>query len=161
MNGQELQDYLHEHIPLSRAMGVEVVSVGEDSVVLQAPLAPNINHRETLFGGSASAIAILSAWSLVHTRLHAAGMAQPIVIRNNTMRYDLPVDDTVTARSYLPPKSDWQSFTGRLEERGMARIIVDADLERHGKRTAHLSGEFVAFSQDTLRRLSNFYPNSR
>ena len=88
-------------------------------------------------------------------------MAQPIVIRNNTMRYDLPVDDTVTARSYLPPKSDWQSFTGRLEERGMARIIVDADLECHAKRTAHLSGEFVAFSQDTLRRLSNFYPNSR
>jgi len=42
----ELERYLHEHIPLSRAMQVSVVSVQPESVVLSAPLAPNINHRE-------------------------------------------------------------------------------------------------------------------
>ena len=76
MNPHELESYLHEQIPLSQAMAVRVVSVSDDSVVLGADLAPNINHRETLFGGSASAIAILAAWSLVHSRLHSAGMAR-------------------------------------------------------------------------------------
>ena len=65
----QLERYLHEHIPLSKAMGVSVLSVGEEAVTLRAPLAPNINHRETVFGGSASALAILAAWSLLHTRL--------------------------------------------------------------------------------------------
>ena len=38
-------------------MGVRVVSAAFDRVELSAPLAPNINHRDTLFGGSAAAIA--------------------------------------------------------------------------------------------------------
>jgi thioesterase domain-containing protein len=57
----ELAHYLHEHIPLSHAMGVEVVEADWHSVTLRAPLAPNINHRETVFGGSASAVGIVAA----------------------------------------------------------------------------------------------------
>jgi thioesterase domain-containing protein len=85
----ELEAYLHEHIPLSHAMQVAVVELGPDTVVLRAPLAPNINHRETVFGGSASAVAILAAWSLLHTRLTSAGISARLVIQRNTMSYDL------------------------------------------------------------------------
>jgi hypothetical protein len=53
----ELEHYLHEHIQLSQDMGVEVVEATWGGVTLQAPLAPTINHRETVFGGSASAAA--------------------------------------------------------------------------------------------------------
>ena len=70
----QLQLYLHQHIPLSAAMQVRVLAATPDEVLLQAPLAPNINHRETVFGGSASALAILAAWSLVHTRMRAQGL---------------------------------------------------------------------------------------
>ena len=48
-------------MPLSQAMQVTVVEASFQQVVLTAPLAPNINHRETVFGGSASAVAILAA----------------------------------------------------------------------------------------------------
>ena len=67
----ELEWYLHEHIPLSKATEVSVVSVAEDTVILRA--AANINHRETVFGGSASAIAVLAAWRLLHARLRRRG----------------------------------------------------------------------------------------
>jgi hypothetical protein len=40
VTSSELQEYLHDHIPLSRAMQVAVVLVEEDSVVLSAPLRP-------------------------------------------------------------------------------------------------------------------------
>lgn len=59
----DLQAYLHRQIPLSAAMQVSVVSATLDSVVLSAPLAPNINHKYTAFGGSVSALGILAAWS--------------------------------------------------------------------------------------------------
>ena len=45
----ELELYLHEHIPLSKAMAVSVVVANQDEVVLGAPLEPNINHREAVF----------------------------------------------------------------------------------------------------------------
>ena len=81
----ELERYLHQHIPLSKAMQVSVVEVLPAGVVLSAPLAPNINHRDTVFGGSASALAILAAWSLLHTRLSGEGIASRLVIQRNTM----------------------------------------------------------------------------
>ena len=55
MNTNELETYLHQRIPLSRAMAVEVRSATPASVELFAPLAPNINHPATVFGASASA----------------------------------------------------------------------------------------------------------
>ena len=61
MTPSELQTYLHQHIPLFQAMQVTVVEASLQQVVLTAPVAPNINHRETVFGGSASAVAILAA----------------------------------------------------------------------------------------------------
>jgi hypothetical protein len=50
-------------------MGIEVVVADPTSVMLRAPFAPNINHRETVFGGSASAVTILAAWALLYVRL--------------------------------------------------------------------------------------------
>jgi hypothetical protein len=72
----ELERYLHEHIPLSRAMGVAVDSATTDGVRLRAPLAPNINHRETVFGGSASALCILAAWQRLDAMLARKGRAR-------------------------------------------------------------------------------------
>jgi thioesterase domain-containing protein len=80
MTPESLQAYLHDRIPLSRAMEIEVRSATPQGVTLYAPLAPNINHRDTVFGGSASAVAILAAWSVVYVRMHAEGLTGRIVI---------------------------------------------------------------------------------
>jgi len=136
---QQLEQYLHEHIPLSRAMQVSVAEVGPEAVVLSAPLAPNINHRETVFGGSASAVAILAAWSLLHTRLRAAGMESRLVIQRNTMNYELPIAGAFTARSSLARPGDWEPFMRMLSRKGKARLEVQAVLEHAGKAVGHPS----------------------
>lgn len=142
-----LEQYLHEHIPLSKAMQVAVVSLSAGEVVLSAPLPPNINHRDTLFGGSASAVAILAAWSLLHTRILEAGLSSRLVIQRNTMEYHLPVLGTFTARAYLPEPAAWQKFIVMLKRKGKARITVSAVLEYNGQLAGSLSGEFVALGQ--------------
>ena len=81
MSPIELEQYLHEHIPLSKAMQVSVLAAEEAAVLLAAPLAPNINHRATVFGGSASAVAIFSAWLLLHARRVRDGVARRAVVQ--------------------------------------------------------------------------------
>ena len=130
MDARELQDYLHAHIPLSAAMQVSVRAVQADGVTLAAPLAPNINHRETVFGGSASAVAILAAWSLLHTRLRGAGISSRLVIQRNSMDYALPITGDFRARSFVPGESQaWPAFLRMLTRKGRARIAVAAALE--------------------------------
>jgi thioesterase domain-containing protein len=144
MTASELEAYLHGHIPLSAAMKVSVDAVDVYGVTLRAPLAPNINHRDTVFGGSASAVAILAAWSLLHTRMLQEGIAGRLVIQSNTMDYALPILGEFTARSALEQPGQWPRFTRTLARMGRARTRVGAVLESGGQVVGHLSGEFVA-----------------
>jgi thioesterase domain-containing protein len=142
----ELQRYLHTHIPLSGAMQVRVISAAPDSVVLSAPLQPNINHRETVFGGSASALAILSAWALLHVRLQAEGVKCRLVIQRNTMEYDLPMQGEFQASSAQEDATEWARFLRLLSRKGTARITVSSVLQSGGTRAGRFSGDFVAIT---------------
>ena len=147
MQPSDLERYLHEHIPLSRAMQVSVVQVLEASVTLAAPIEPNINHRGTVFGGSISAVAILAAWSLLHTRLSGEGVACRLVIQRNEVDYLKPVDADFTARSLPPSTEDWLAFTRMLVRKGMARITIRCVLECADATVAEFEGEFVALAK--------------
>ena len=144
MTPAALQSYLHDHIPLSKAMEVGVVSMADNAVILSAPLGPNINHRETVFGGSASAVAILACWSLLHLRLTAAGLESRVVIQRNEMDYLAPISGDFTARSYFEAGANWDGFVKMLGRKGRARISIGAVLEFEGREAGRLTGEFVA-----------------
>ena len=145
----DLQQYLHEHIPLSAAMGVTVREVAAQRVVLAAPLDRNINHRQTVFGGSASAVAILAAWALVQVRLRQQKLAGRLVIQRNSMDYDLPISGDFTAEATLVQAGSWPLFTRLLQRRGKARIAVAATLLFEGRVAGRFSGEFVALSAES------------
>ena len=87
MDQTAVERYLHDHIPLSAAMGARVLSAIPEGVVLQAPLEPNLNHRDTDFGGSVAAMAVLAGWTLVHIRLRAEGMEARTVIQRSDVTY--------------------------------------------------------------------------
>lgn len=148
MSPGELETYLHVHIPLSRAMQVSVVQAAREGVVLSAPLAPNINHRDTVFGGSASAVAILAAWSLLHTRLSGEGLASRLVIQRNTMSYEQPIVGTFTATALAPDAQAWGQFLRMFKRKGRARITVVSVLHFAGEVAGRLEGEFVALGMD-------------
>lgn len=144
MDTRELQQYLHEHIPLSQAMCVEVLAATVAGVKLSAPLAPNINHRETVFGGSAVALAILSAWSLLHIRLNEENLNSRLVIHRSTMDYERPITEAFMASSAIPDETSWLKFLNTLRRKHRARISVTAVLHCKNERVGRFEGEFVA-----------------
>lgn len=152
MTAAELERYLHEHIPLSRAMAVSVRSIKPDRLILGAPLGPNINHRDTAFGGSMSTLAILAAWALLHTRLTNAGTTARLVIQRNSMEYERPILGEFSATASLEAPEPWQRFRRMLASKGRARITVGAILEYQGQTAGRFSGEFVALGASDSRQ---------
>ena len=144
LSEQDLERYLHDHIPLSRAMGATVQALSAGGVTLEAPLAPNLNHRGTVFGGSASSLAILSAWALVHTRLRAEGLDSRLVIQRNSMAYGKPIEGAFTATSALARPEAWPAFLRTLRRMGRARIAVVSELRCDGQAVGRFEGDFVA-----------------
>lgn len=143
MSALALQDSLHERIPLSRAMGVSVLQADPECVVLGAPLAPNVNHSGTVFGGSAAAVAVLAAWSLVEVRLQAAAQPGRIVIRRSGMDFEQPIRDGFTATARAPDAADWQKLLSTLQRGRMGRIVVHSVLDAEGARVGLLEGKFA------------------
>jgi len=143
MDEHELERYLHERIPLSRAMAIEVRAASLAGVEIYAPLAPNINHRDTVFGGSASAVAILAAWSALHVRMRAEGVDARLVIRRNTMSYERPITAGFTATAVPPDDGSWAKLAGTLRRGRPARVRVGARLECAGQFVGELDGEFA------------------
>jgi len=149
---RELEQYLHLVMPLSRAMQVAVRSISSDGVVLSAPLAPNVNHRGTVFGGSACALGTLAAWSLLYCRLQGRSPATSLVLQRNTMVYERPMAGDFSAHASLPPGADWMVFLRTLERRGKARISVSARLLSGEQDCGHYLGEFVALPEAEAAR---------
>ncbi|MGR9000186.1 MAG: YiiD C-terminal domain-containing protein [Gammaproteobacteria bacterium] len=152
MNPQALEQYLHEHIPVSQTMQISVIEAKEEGVILSAPLAPNINHTKSVFGGSSSAVAILAAWSLIHVRLQSAGITSSIVIQSNIMSYERPIYGTFTAHSFITQPKAWEVFMRTLLRRGRARITVSSLLEYEDQPAGNFEGKFVAIGINPTMR---------
>jgi thioesterase domain-containing protein len=141
---ETVERYLHSRIPVTVAMGIRVRSIDEVGVRLWAPLQANINHRDTVFGGSASALAILSAWTLLFVRLHETPLRSRLVIQRNTVEYLKPLEGDFEALCLAPAAPEWERFLRSLERRGRARISLHAELRCQGELGGTFHGTYVA-----------------
>lgn len=142
----DLQSYLHQHIPLSASIGVTVARSTKHSLTLTAPLEPNINHRETVFGGSACAVAILTAWSLIHIQIKKHPQINPrIVIQRNSIHYLKPIISDFHATCSLPEVEAWNRFIKGVERKGRGRVELDCILSCDGDKVGYFTGQYVVF----------------
>lgn len=146
MTAEALRTYLHDHIPLSRAMAVDVLEASATRVLLEAPLEPNINMHGTMFGGSAATLALLAAWSVMHLKLEAEGLASQLVIHRTAMEYLRPITGLARASAHFDD-ANWPGFLQAFRRRGRARFALTSDLFFDGQVVGRLSSEFVAISE--------------
>ena len=143
MTASDLEAYLRSRIPVAAFMSVRALEAGPSKVVLAAPLEPNVNHRGTMFGGSESALALLTAWSLLRARLGGLEGDGYIVVQRNATEYLRPIRDAAVATCYGP--SSWEAFDDILASRGRARIDLEVEVTSGGETAGRLEGTFVAF----------------
>ena len=135
---KRLLKYLYEQIPLSEAMGITIDEASPDRVVMKAPFLPNINHKQTVFGGSLHAVATLACWSLLYLNMKCQ-----IVITKSEVAFQAPVKGDFTAICQKPDAATWSRFMKTLQ-RGRARIALVAQIIDGGRLAVDFRGEFAA-----------------
>lgn len=143
-HARDLQDYLHAAIPLSAAMGIEVREASPRCVLLWAPFGPNINHSQTVFGGSGVVLATLSAWALLHLRMQAAQTPGQLLIQRSAMEYERPISEDFAARCEFSDELAWRRFQALYRRRGRARLRLHAQLCSGTEVRGVFVGDFVA-----------------
>jgi thioesterase domain-containing protein len=120
----DLEAFLHERIPLTRALGCQVVAADRRGVHLRAPLEPNINMHGTAFAGSLASLSLLSGWIWVVVALRDRGEEAAVVVRRCEVVYLAPVDGELAVHCAPPEPAEWQIFSNSLGERGRARLSL-------------------------------------
>src|SRR2546423_15126088 len=91
----EAEKFLHEQIPITRAMGLRVVANDESGFTVEAPVALNSNHLRTAFGGSINQLDTLAAYGFMLVELN--DNAAHVVVVESTVRFAPPVRETTPA----------------------------------------------------------------
>lgn len=142
---QFLTDFIKTNIPLSHQLAIDIAEASDKQVIINAPIAPNINHQASVFGGSASAISLLAAWSYLYQRLDTSGLKSNIVIQSNSVNYIQPIFSDFSAIAHAPLEKDWAVFKKILQRKKKARIKLCVELHCNNECMATMEGNYVAF----------------
>jgi thioesterase domain-containing protein len=153
----DLERTLHAEIPLTRAMGVRVVRADQNGLVLGAALAPNLNHKQTAFGGSLNSLATLACWGLIQLLVRDRGPAVTVVIQESSVQFLKPVMQDFEATCPPPPAAALEKFLRLLERKGRARLELEAFIHSGGEVALRFRGQFVAYDR---ARFQGFEPDS-
>ncbi|MFC3651727.1 YiiD C-terminal domain-containing protein [Dyella humi] len=142
---QALVTFIHDGIPLARNMELKLGSYDGERLVLNCPLAPNINDKGCAFGGSLTSLMTLAGWGLVELALRRRGEDCDLYVGKSTVRYLDPVWGDFQAEAALAHGGDWETFFATLSTRNRARIAVHCQVPgENGKPAATLEAQFVA-----------------
>lgn len=144
MSPDEITQHFYAKIPLSRQLGIQVISATRSKAVLSAPLAPNINHVSTVFGGSLYAVAALSCYALFQVLAQESGeLSDQLVIQEGHIRYLAPVTSDFTVEATLASPGDDKAFLEAVRRLGKGRLSLVASVLCQGQVCANFSGTYV------------------
>jgi thioesterase domain-containing protein len=141
----ELEKFLHAKIPLTAAMGIHVVQTGPHRLIIEAPLAPNVNHLGSVFGGALHTLPTLACYAALWTLLVESGVDGHVVVKKSQANYRSPVQGTFRATCDRPPAAIAAKFIDDLRRFKKARMDLASVVEGDGGRPAvEFHGSFVA-----------------
>jgi len=140
---QILQTALDTDIPLTRSIGIKVVSYKNSCLKLHAPLAPNTNHKRTAFGGSLYSVSVLTGWGLIYLLMKEHGLSGHIVIQESQTRFLHPVTHDIESSCTLASDEQLQKFIRQYQRKGTARLKLECQINCDSRTSVIFSGSYV------------------
>ena len=139
--------FLHEMIPLAKAMGVGVEVRDDRSLVLRAPKEQNRNSLNTAFGGSLVSLATLAGYGVVWEMMKSQRAAEKaewrIVVKESRAAYRRPVLGDLRAICERPAQAAIAEFKEALQRYGKAKLKLKASIVENGSIAVDVTAAFV------------------
>lgn len=143
--GATFEKKLFELIPQTKNLGIKIITLNDHELRMQGSYALNKNHLDIVFGGSIAAISITSAWSLLQHKIQQAGLTGSLVIKQQEIKFLLPVQTDFECTACLQSVEDWPQFLETYRQHGRAKIVLKAQILCASKITSTFTGVFVLY----------------
>lgn len=107
-------------------MQLRLLSCDNHTLTAHAPKTPNLNDKDTIFGGSSSALMTVCGWSLIKYNLEQRSCTHDVVIaRADTQWHRAQTDDLlITAQC----ETNWPDILTALDNSQQPQITVRAQV---------------------------------
>ncbi|MCX7552773.1 YiiD C-terminal domain-containing protein [Marinicella sp. S1101] len=121
---RSFQSFLYQHIPLVAQMKMELLDLTTQELLAAAPLAPNINDKSTVFGGSSAALMTICGWSLIKLQLESHGIENDVVIHRAETTWKQAQYDDLIIKAMTIDDVDWYEVAATLKSKNRAKKIT-------------------------------------
>ncbi|MFK2821390.1 YiiD C-terminal domain-containing protein [Malaciobacter sp. WC5094] len=140
----KLQNKLHNEIPLTKLMNIEIESYSEKELITKAPLDININDKGTAFGGSLSTMTIISSWSMCWLLSQELNIdSKNIVVIKNENSYRKPVTKNISCHTIKPSKEEIKKLENKIKQKGSASIKINSSIIEDNEVCVDFEGIYV------------------
>jgi thioesterase domain-containing protein len=141
---KELQNVLHQQIPITNHLGILVESYENNTLKLSSPLSKNHNHMGTAFGGSIYSICVLAGWSIVYLKLKENNITDGhIVIAESHIDYLKPVNSDLIAECTLTEPKHLTKLIRVYNKHGISKIKLITKIYVGNEVAVEFSGKYV------------------
>ena len=141
---EELQKKLHNEIPLTKLMNINIKEYNEKELITTAPLNININDKGTAFGGSLSTMTIISSWSLCWLIAKELGFdSKNIVVIRNENSYKKPVTKDIVCYTQKPSQQEIATLKEKLQTKKSASIKINSIIIENNETCVEFQGYYV------------------
>lgn len=144
MTTKELEKKLHNQIPLTKYMQINIDSLDNENLITTAPLDPNINDKGTGFAGSLSTLVTISAWSACFLEVSKLGFnnAMIAIIKSDTA-YKIPVTKKLNCVTSMPTRVQIETLEKKLKAKGSASIKIKSQILEDDNVCVEFEGIYV------------------
>lgn len=122
----KLTQFFGEHLPITQFMDLDVECYDGQTLILTAPLEPNINDKQTAFGGSLYNVAVMACWGMVYLKTQEKGIQCNQVVTEGSVKYIAPVTGRLRAICHAPSDEELNIFFAGFDENGKAKITLES-----------------------------------
>ena len=118
--------FLYQHIPSVKFMQLKLLSCDDNTLLATAPAKPNLNDKQTIFGGSSSALMTVCGWSLIKYNLEQMGFKNDVVIADAHTRWKKAQKDDLIINAHCD--CDWPDILRALNNKQQPKITIETQV---------------------------------
>ena len=146
-NLDQVRQKLRSQVPLIVHMGIDLVSWDGATVVVEAPLEPNLNTHGTAFGGSLYCVGAMTGWSAVHLTLMDAGHLPSVWVVKGEVEYKKPVRGALRGQATISDEIR-EHLISSYQAQGRVKAQVDVIIQENGEDAVIMNAVYAAMKQD-------------
>lgn len=129
-------------------MGYEIKLFDGTSLSAFAPLEPNINDKNTFFGGSGSSLMIISGWSLIKILSQQDDIQADIVIFNNQTKWLKALKGNADISAELVQDWNPQNIKNRIKANKSIPLTIEIKMHsQSGELMTQMSAKYFILPQ--------------